>query len=68
MQDIAQDVSEAVARSGIQTRMVHLFNIGSTRTLGCIEFEPGLEADFPEMLDRLIPPSKEGVWHGADVA
>ena len=67
MQDITQDVSEAVARSGIQTGVVHLFNIGSTATLGTIEFEPGLEADFPEMLDRLIPPSKEygheQTWH-----
>jgi len=67
MQDITQDVTEAVARSGIQTGVVHLFNIGSTATLGTIEFEPGLEADFPEMLDRLIPPSKEygheQTWH-----
>jgi secondary thiamine-phosphate synthase enzyme len=67
MQDITQDVAEAVAHSGIQTGVVHLFNIGSTATLGTIEFEPGLEADFPEMLDRLIPPSKEygheQTWH-----
>ena len=46
---------------------MHLFNIGSTAALGTIEFEPGLQTDFPEMLDRLIPPSRdyahEQTWH-----
>jgi secondary thiamine-phosphate synthase enzyme len=32
-----------------------------------IEFEPGLQRDLPEMLDRLIPPSRsyghEQAWH-----
>ena len=67
MQDITQEVAETIARSGIQTGVAHLFNIGSTAALGTIEFEPGLEADFPEMLDRLIPPSREygheQTWH-----
>ncbi len=67
MQDITQEVVEVVARSGIQTGVVHLFNIGSTAGLGTIEFEPGLQQDFPEMLDRLIPPSTdyghEQTWH-----
>jgi secondary thiamine-phosphate synthase enzyme len=67
MQDITQEVSEIVTRSGVQTGVVHLFNIGSTATLGTIEFEPGLQADFPAMLDRLIPPSleygHEQTWH-----
>ena len=54
MQDITHEVTEIVARSGVQTGIVHLFNIGSTATLGTIEFEPGLEGDFPEMLD-LVP-------------
>ncbi len=67
MQDITQAVVEVVARSGVQTGVVHLFNIGSTAALGTIEFEPGLQSDFPEMLDRLIPPSRdyehELTWH-----
>src|SRR5690606_37407477 len=44
-----------------------VFNIGSTGALGTIEFEPGLERDLPELLDRLIPPSRdygqERAWH-----
>ena len=67
MQDITQEVVAIVARSGIQTGVVHLFNIGSTATVGTIEFEPGLEVDFPDLLDRLIPPSREygheQTWH-----
>ena len=35
--------------------------------VGAIEFEPGLQRDLPEMLDRLIPPSSdyghEQTWH-----
>jgi secondary thiamine-phosphate synthase enzyme len=47
--------------------VVHLFVVGSTAALGTIEFEPGLQADLPEVLDRLIPPSTsyghEQAWH-----
>ena len=67
MQDITQQVTDIVAGSGVLTGIVHLFNVGSTAALGAIEFEPGLQADFPEMLDRLIPPSREygheQAWH-----
>ncbi len=67
MHDITQEVSEIVTRCGVQMGVVHLFNIGSTAALGTIEFEPGLENDFPEMLDRLVPPSRkyghEQTWH-----
>jgi secondary thiamine-phosphate synthase enzyme len=49
------------------TGTVHVFNVGSTASVGAIEFEPGLEADLPEMLDRLIPPRRdyghERAWH-----
>jgi secondary thiamine-phosphate synthase enzyme len=41
--------------------------IGSTAALGTIEFEPGLQKDLPQLLDRLIPPSRgyghEQAWH-----
>ena len=67
MQDITRDVQEAVSRSGIQSGTAHVFNIGSTGAIGTIEFEPGLERDLPEILDKLIPPSTsyghEMAWH-----
>jgi secondary thiamine-phosphate synthase enzyme len=67
MQDITRQVAAAVANSGIQTGIVQIFNLGSTGAIGAIEFESGLEADLPEVLDRLIPPSRdyghERAWH-----
>ncbi len=65
--DITSQVESVVKDSGIQTGTAHVFNIGSTGSIGIIEFEPGLERDLPEILDKLIPPSKdyghELAWH-----
>ena len=58
MHDITRDLAAVVERSGVRTGTVHVFNVGSTAVIGTIEFEPGLEEDLPEMLDRLIPPSR----------
>ena len=56
-----------VSRSGITTGVAQVFAVGSTAALGAIEFEPGLQRDLPELLDRLIPPSRqyghEQAWH-----
>jgi secondary thiamine-phosphate synthase enzyme len=66
-QDITEHVVRVVAESGIRTGTAHVFNVGSTAAIGTIEFEPGLERDLPELLDRLIPPSRqyghEKAWH-----
>lgn len=44
-----------------------MFNVGSTAVIGTIEFEPGLQHDLPEVLDRLLPQSRdyghEQAWH-----
>ena len=67
MHDITDLVAHVVAGSGITTGVVHVFNLGSTGSVGMVEFEPGLERDVPEILDRLIPPSRdyghEQTWH-----
>ena len=67
MHDFTEQVSAAVAASGIQTGTVNLFNVGSTAAVGTIEFEPGLQQDLPSILDKLIPPSRnyghEQAWH-----
>lgn len=67
MHDITGAVSEIVQRSSIATGLVHVFNIGSTGVIGTIEFEPGLKRDLPEVLDKLMPPSRdyghEQTWH-----
>jgi secondary thiamine-phosphate synthase enzyme len=67
MRDLTDVVRSIVAESEIQTGMVQIFNVGSTAAIGAIEFEPGLQADLPQMLQRLIPPSRnyghEEAWH-----
>lgn len=67
MRDLTEEVAAIVAASGIRTGLVHVFNVGSTACVGTIEFEPGLAADLPALLDRLIPPSREygheKAWH-----
>jgi len=59
MHDITERVAGVVSESGIQSGIVHVFNVGSTGAVGTIEFEPGLERDLPEILDRLMPPSRD---------
>jgi secondary thiamine-phosphate synthase enzyme len=67
MHDLTADVAKIVAASGVRNGTVNVFNVGSTAAVGAIEFEPGLERDLPEMLNRLIPPSRdyghEQAWH-----
>jgi secondary thiamine-phosphate synthase enzyme len=67
MHDLTDEAAEVVRRSGIRTGLAHLFVVGSTAALGAIEFEPGLRGDLPELLDLLIPPSRdyghERAWH-----
>src|SRR5437660_105017 len=67
MRDLTQQVAAIIAESGVKTGIVHVFALGSTAAVGCIEFEPGLRKDLPELLDRLMPPSREygheQTWH-----
>jgi secondary thiamine-phosphate synthase enzyme len=67
MHDLTEQISQIAARSKLRTGLVHIFSVGSTAGVGAIEFEPGLERDLPELLDRLAPPSRdyghEQAWH-----
>jgi secondary thiamine-phosphate synthase enzyme len=67
MHDITERVAEVIRHSGIRMGTAQIFCIGSTAAVGTVEFEPGLQQDLPEMLDRLIPPSRdcgqEQAWH-----
>jgi len=67
MHDLTSEVARIVKASGVETGVVHVFSVGSTSAVSVVEFEPGLERDIPEMLDRLIPPSRsyghEQAWH-----
>ena len=67
MVNVTDEVVAIVGRSGVKAGTVQVFCVGSTAAVGTIEFEPGLQRDLPEMLDRLIPPSRdyghERAWH-----
>lgn len=67
MHDVTQSVSTIVTSSGVKVGTAHVHVIGSTGAVGTIEFEPGLQRDLPEILDKLMPPSieygHEQTWH-----
>jgi secondary thiamine-phosphate synthase enzyme len=67
MHDLTKQVIAIVADSEIKTGTVNVFTVGSTAAVGAIEFEPGLQQDLPNILDKLIPPSRsyghEQAWH-----
>ncbi len=63
----SRSITRIVASSGIDRGTVNVFNVGSTGAVGTIEFEPGLEGDLPDILDKLMPPNRdyghELAWH-----
>jgi secondary thiamine-phosphate synthase enzyme len=67
MHDITRQVAGVVEKSKVRAGLATVFLVGSTGALGTIEFEPGLERDLPELLDKLIPSSRsyghELAWH-----
>jgi secondary thiamine-phosphate synthase enzyme len=67
MHDLTDGFNRLVGQSGLRDGVVHIFAVGSTAAVGTIEFEPGLRADLPKLLDSLIPPAAgqghEQTWH-----
>ncbi len=65
--DITDKVSQFVKESKIENGAVIVFVVGSTAAITTIEYEPGLQKDFPEMLSRLAPKDIEyahdNTWH-----
>jgi len=55
MIDITDRVVEALDQTGMADGMALIFVVGSTGALSTIEYEPGLQQDFPELMQRLIP-------------
>ncbi|HKI47562.1 MAG TPA: secondary thiamine-phosphate synthase enzyme YjbQ [Balneolales bacterium] len=67
LHDLSDQVTSIVNKSGVKMGIASIFNVGSTAAISTIEFESGLKKDLPEMLNRLIPASREygheKAWH-----
>ncbi len=57
--DITPLLEEAVRESGINTGSIQVFCIGSTGSLTCIEYEPGVVADLARSINELAPPHRD---------
>ncbi|MER5174308.1 MAG: secondary thiamine-phosphate synthase enzyme YjbQ [Candidatus Nitrosocosmicus sp.] len=68
--DITEQISKAVTESNIENGIVTVFVTGSTAAITTIEYEPGLQEDFPKMLSRIAPKdiiyAHDNTWHDGD--
>lgn len=53
--DITSLLRQIVASSKCRNGQVLIFVVGSTAGLTTIEFEPGLQRDFPRLLEKIAP-------------
>lgn len=53
--DITVEVSQVVRESGFVQGTVTVFVPGATGAITCLEFEPGVIADFKAAIERLFP-------------
>ncbi|SRR6266540_1282154 len=65
--DITDRIQTIIDKGNIQNGVVFLFVPGATAALTTIEYEPGLVADLPNMLERVAPKTAkyehEKRWH-----
>ena len=52
IKDITGKVQDIVVKSGIKNGLVNIFAVGSTASITTIEYEPALEADMKEQLEK----------------
>lgn len=55
MHDLTAHTRDVVEASMMSSGLATVFVVGSTASITTIEFEPGLERDFPAMLERIAP-------------
>ncbi len=57
--DITDRLAAVVAESGVSTGTLQATCLGSTGSLTCIEYEPGVLADLARTVNELAPPGKD---------
>jgi secondary thiamine-phosphate synthase enzyme len=67
MINITKEVGDAVQKSTLTDGIVTVFVVGATGAITTIEYEPGLNEDFPAMLERVAPKhikyKHHDTWH-----
>lgn len=65
--NVTESVEELLAKSRLKEGTVTVFVVGSTASITTTEFEPGLQKDIPEMLNRIAPQGEryhhDDTWH-----
>ena len=67
MHDLTSDVADSLRKTGVTDGIVTVFVPGSTAGITTIEFEPGLQQDFPAAMERFAPKNiryeHDETWH-----
>ena len=65
--NITSNVEKILLECKLKNGIITLFVIGSTAGITTIEYEPGLQQDFPNMLEKIAPKRIEyqhdNTWH-----
>jgi secondary thiamine-phosphate synthase enzyme len=65
--DITNNVEKILLESKLKNGIITLFVVGSTAAITTIEYEPGLQQDFPHMLEKIAPKGikyqHDNTWH-----
>ena len=61
--DITDDIQKVVIDSKINNGIICVFVPGSTGSITTIEYEPGLQKDFPHLLEKIAPKKKYYAHH-----
>jgi secondary thiamine-phosphate synthase enzyme len=59
IKNVTAEVIKIVSESAITNGIVTIHAIGSTASISTIEFEPALNADFQEQLEKFMPQNQE---------
>ena len=68
--NITSNVEKILLECKLKNGIITLFVIGSTAAITTIEYEPGLQQDFPNMLEKIAPKRIEyqhdNTWHDSN--